>query len=356
VIASQSIPALIDHLRFDNLSFIYRAHFSDELTSLLIDLCEQNIGHVEELKKSRKKVSFLMAESFQNIIRHKKKRSRSKELFSLRNIGQEFYITSVNQVDNSAVPLLEEKLKTINQLNEEELKAFYMEVLTGGELSEKGGAGIGLIEMARRTGNPLEYRIDPYKENSSVFYKNLKFKGQADDENDHTVSVDDMANVQQLMEKEGILLVYKSDYRYKSIVPMLGVLKKSLTRLDEEARQKKVFVIAVELMQNITRHAKITERGCEGTLMIGQKGGVISVISGNYLNTIEANDLKAHLDRINESSTAELNDFYRETVHANSGTVKVGLIDVVRLSGATFEYQFTEVDATTSYGIIEVQI
>ena len=206
-----------------------------------------------------------MAESFQNIIRHKKKRTRSKKLFSLRNIEQTFYITSANQIDDDGIPRLEEKLKTINQLNEAELKVFYMDVLSDGKLTEKGGAGIGLIEMARRTGNPLEYRFIPHRENTSVFYKNLKFKSKgAIEEDTANVTIDHMMHIQKLMEEQGILMMYKSDFRYKSVVPLLGVLKKSLKQLDEKARPKKVFVIAVELMKNITRHATVTERGCEG--------------------------------------------------------------------------------------------
>jgi hypothetical protein len=36
-------------------------------------------------------------------------------------------------------------------------------------ISEKGGAGLGFIDIARKTGNPLEYHFEPIDEKNSFF-------------------------------------------------------------------------------------------------------------------------------------------------------------------------------------------
>jgi hypothetical protein len=38
-----------------------------------------------------------------------------------------------------------------------------------GRLSEKGGAGLGFIDIARKTGNKLEFHFLPIDEESSFF-------------------------------------------------------------------------------------------------------------------------------------------------------------------------------------------
>ena len=39
----------------------------------------------------------------------------------------------------------------------------------GGELSSKGGAGLGLIDIAKKTGNKFEYHFLPIDDNFSFF-------------------------------------------------------------------------------------------------------------------------------------------------------------------------------------------
>ncbi len=53
-----------------------------------------------------------------------------------------------NAVPNTTVKKLEERLKSIQSFSTFELKKQYMDVLTNGSLSEKGGAGLGFLTMA----------------------------------------------------------------------------------------------------------------------------------------------------------------------------------------------------------------
>lgn len=52
----------------DNFSIWYQGKFDDAFTSVIIDLSEINVINEEDMKKSRKKISFLLAESFHHIL------------------------------------------------------------------------------------------------------------------------------------------------------------------------------------------------------------------------------------------------------------------------------------------------
>jgi len=90
----------------DKLSFSYMGALSNQMVVSSINLIEQNLAKDSSFKKLRHKLSFLMIESFQNIIRYgdepvNKDIKYRKEMFLVRNIGGTFYIGSCNLIENS---------------------------------------------------------------------------------------------------------------------------------------------------------------------------------------------------------------------------------------------------------------
>jgi hypothetical protein len=65
-------------------------------------------------------------------------------------------------------------LDDINALTKEELKDYYKEILNNGEMSMKGGGGLGMIDIARKTGQKLNYNFMSVDEKYSFFSLNIK--------------------------------------------------------------------------------------------------------------------------------------------------------------------------------------
>ena len=66
------------------------------------------------------------------------------------------------------------KIDYINSLDKDELKKFYKETLNNGTMSEKGGGGLGLIDIARRSGQKLQYKIREIDKDYSFFTLTVK--------------------------------------------------------------------------------------------------------------------------------------------------------------------------------------
>lgn len=87
-------------------------------------------------------------------------------------IGQEddeFYVYCGNKIFNRDVPNIQNRIDEVSGLEKNQLKALYkerrkMEVQEGSR-----GAGLGLIEMARKSGRPLQYSFEQLNENFSFF-------------------------------------------------------------------------------------------------------------------------------------------------------------------------------------------
>ena len=69
-----------------------------------------------------------------------------------------YYIMTANKVHIEDVDNLVFAINQVNDATKEELKEMYKIQLKEGSISERGGAGLGLIDIARKTGNKL-FRI-----------------------------------------------------------------------------------------------------------------------------------------------------------------------------------------------------
>lgn len=80
-----------------------------------------------------------------------------------------YYILCGNKVYNSDIPGLTDKIESIRYLSKDELKALYKERRRMEPLPESKGAGLGLIEMARKATEPLEYSFLPIDQKFSFY-------------------------------------------------------------------------------------------------------------------------------------------------------------------------------------------
>ena len=60
-------------------------------------------------------------------------------------------------------------VEEINGMEEEVLRKTYIETLCNGEMSGKGGAGLGLLSLAKKASGPIEYRFDTQEDDRELF-------------------------------------------------------------------------------------------------------------------------------------------------------------------------------------------
>ena len=67
------------------------------------------------------------------------------------------------------IKFLKDKIDKINSLSDDELKDMYKFILNHQRLSDKGGGGLGLVDIARKTGNKMEYTFEKYDDTYYFF-------------------------------------------------------------------------------------------------------------------------------------------------------------------------------------------
>lgn len=162
-------------MKAHEITLVYEGEITHQITKAFTSLTESNMAKEDEPGTVQRKVFHVMVECLQNISKHADDFTSSDFLFSGRGIflvskgDDEYSVTTGNAVDNDRIEELTEMLENINRMNKDELKALYKKQMKEGRLSDKGGAGLGFIDIKRKTGRDLEYHFLPISDDTSFF-------------------------------------------------------------------------------------------------------------------------------------------------------------------------------------------
>ncbi|MBK7628179.1 MAG: hypothetical protein IPJ16_13455 [Bacteroidales bacterium] len=160
---------------------IYKGNVDSDVINHVLDTVEDKMVQVDEQPKLRKKVYNVLVESLQNLYHHvdsvpsdfEDQTAEKYGLLVVKKVTGGYRIITGNFVQAENMEKLEEKIKRINRSSHEEIKELYKFILNHQRISAKGGGGLGLVDIARKTGNKLEYAFKQYDSNYSFFYLDI---------------------------------------------------------------------------------------------------------------------------------------------------------------------------------------
>jgi hypothetical protein len=155
----------------------YKGSITSELINDVLEAVEEKLDEKKADAKVRKKLYNVLVESLQNLYHHIEETHSSIEedldpkfgVLVVEKDKDTYKVTTGNFVNSGKTKLLKEKIDKINSLTKDELKDMYKFILNHQKISAKGGGGLGLVDIARKTGNKLEYGFFKYNADYSFF-------------------------------------------------------------------------------------------------------------------------------------------------------------------------------------------
>lgn len=174
------------YVREDSLSIVM-AHcgvFSQDLVNSLGEGAEEILIASNEKRQMIRKIFSVLIEGLQNIKIHgEPNKENIKSGILVLAKGDDCYkISFGNLILNDFVSAMKERLTELNLLDEIQLKERYMQVLSEGILSNKGGAGLGFITMRMKAKSNLNFHFEKVSKEKSVFTFELVIKRITDSE------------------------------------------------------------------------------------------------------------------------------------------------------------------------------
>ena len=157
----------------NNLILVYEGEFTQEITKSILSMAERNMDSVGEESTIKRKVFNIMVECLQNIVKHSdavgENHKKQNAIFTIGKEQQDYIITTGNPVKHEHVDEIKDKLDSINKLDKEGLKVLYRDIIKNTNISSKGGAGLGFVDIARKSGQKLEYDFQELDQEHSFF-------------------------------------------------------------------------------------------------------------------------------------------------------------------------------------------
>ena len=359
---------LFEGLQREDLVYVYRGLFSQAITDSIIALTENNLTLVGESPKLKKRVFSIMVECLQNITRHQFIDGRENVsadqsgMFVICNKDKSYQMTSGNVVNNEAIPHLTELLEKVNCLDKDALKLYYKQVLEDGSISSKGGAGLGLIEMARKSGNKLFYSFEKIDDAISYFYMNTSISQQLDEVSIDFIDIQDVVALHKFILQKNIMLIFNGGLNQKSLMDILSLInEQAFGRLE---RKKKMYNAMVEMLQNVVKHGakldKEKEGGNPALFFISQNDDDFILSAGNYVHKSAVSKIEEKINHLNSLETKELEDYYTKCLLNfdidNSKEAGLGFIDLRIKSCHKIQYEITPVNDELSFILMQVTI
>ncbi len=161
-------------MKTNEISLVYEGEVTQEITKTFTSLTEKSLAKNEESNAVQRKVFNVMVECLQNISKHADSMSDEDEKerrgIVMVSRGDDCYnIITGNVIKNEKVPSLRENLEQVNSLDKQGLSSLYKHQMKEGKISDKGGAGLGLIDIAKKTGSELRYQFKELNDDVSFF-------------------------------------------------------------------------------------------------------------------------------------------------------------------------------------------
>ncbi|HPI70256.1 MAG TPA: SiaB family protein kinase [Tenuifilaceae bacterium] len=165
---------LTNEMASSGFPLIYKGEMSHQIMRSFAYMANRKIAKKNIPTPIRKRAFHIIVECLQNITKHSddyddKEKQIGNGLFIIGWEKEVFYVVTGNLVRNEKIKPLEERLAMLNRATPSELKALYMKQMVEGSLNDKGGAGLGLIDISRKSGRKLFYYFAPFDKHHHFF-------------------------------------------------------------------------------------------------------------------------------------------------------------------------------------------
>ena len=172
---------LYDVLEKQRILLSFKGDLTADLVTALLGIVERKMETIEEDPKARKRVFNVVMECLQNLYHHNRRpvgepqgaQTEPHGVVMIAQMDEGYSILTGNFMAGGDVDRLKDHLDRINAMAPEELREFYKSTLANGRFSERGGGGLGMIDIARKSGGKLEYGFVPFDQNSAFFSLNV---------------------------------------------------------------------------------------------------------------------------------------------------------------------------------------
>lgn len=327
---AEAAHSLYRMLGGDRFAFVYTGSFDEGHTAQLIPLGEAAASVSGRERAQRQRLAFVIVEAYQNITRHRALLAEGARecSFVVRASAECDSVAAVNPLSNDEAGALDAALGRLRGANSDQLRALFLARLSTGGATARGGAGLGLIEMARKSGQELGHRIVPIDAQRSLFLLHAALSQPGASTGEEKEAIDQDFEIHERAIAMGLTVALRCGGNTAAQEVLLRILEREITDGASAQRAAQAFLASTAWLQE---HGLLNE----ALFCFGMAHGrpamrvVWTADPGTMAVLAEKAALVAGLARF------ELDRRYRSAIARQSNEPQVpdaGLIELARIS------------------------
>ncbi len=124
----------------------------------LLDLAERFSSSNEDPIVLRKRLFIVLVEGLENIHRHSDGANNATAGVLLKVTPEGYTMILGNGMPVIIGTMLAHRIDLLNEMDDHDLKEHYLKLLAHDGRTERGGAGLGLMTIARKSSRPMKFR------------------------------------------------------------------------------------------------------------------------------------------------------------------------------------------------------
>ncbi len=157
----------------EGIVFSFSGMISQSLTSFMVETAKKQLEERGEDAKMTRNMFLIAIEQLQNIMSYSKDKDTSHGskyvspgvmVIGFDRNKNKYYVLSSNEIIQSDKEKVSSKIDEINSMDKVQLRKLLREKLRSAEDKHDRGAGVGFIEMAKRSSEKLEYNFEEIKD------------------------------------------------------------------------------------------------------------------------------------------------------------------------------------------------
>jgi hypothetical protein len=156
----------------------YRGVVDGEAIASIIKLAEKRLLLSKESLKVRKKIINVLVESLQNIVHYFEEEPLEiqyveQSFLTILKQEEKYIIFTGNLLSMQRAKSLKKRIDNVNAMEQADLHSLYMSVLETPKVHVSRGAGLGFLDMAKRTENKIKYDFQYFNDQYMLFILEL---------------------------------------------------------------------------------------------------------------------------------------------------------------------------------------
>lgn len=333
----------------------YQGDYQERPTISISEIVEWNLR--PHLKKGAiRRIVYLIIEVVQNIERYSAHIDSGIDYSLIFSDKECLHLVTQNVIANDLINELRTRLDDVNSKNKEELKEAYLDVLSTGEGTEKG-AGLGLIDIARKSGSFLDYEFVKYSDDYSVYKLHVTMPLVKDGAISINRGDELMEELNTSFKNNKSSVFYSGDFSNTFLHSMLKLLNDS-KKSNEVADNTGFQHALIEITQNVLKHGRELRNMIPGYLCLEWKEDSLCASTASVISEENLNKMTTKVDMLNQASNEELDAISEAALLDFATEGGLGLITVAQLSRPNkLHYSVTDLNSfgktvifTTQFG------